>query len=218
MGRVGDILNYKRKRLLGSLCQHDFTFILPQKLNFKYTSNPCVQSRSLSISAEMRSFILPSIISLNDSGLFQFIRYIEAIQKAEMDFAGADVVFGEGDAVTMMTIHKSKGLEFPIVILADCAHQINDQDSKSPVHMDDELGIGLERRDVNTRIKKKTLMMETIRARKKRNLYAEEIRLLYVAMSRAKEKLILTGAMSIPQTKLNLWAFSKAEPDSASIL
>ncbi|MBR3244530.1 MAG: UvrD-helicase domain-containing protein, partial [Parasporobacterium sp.] len=149
-------------------------------------------------------------------GLFNFIRYIDAIQKADQDF-GSGQISGNEDAVTLMTIHKSKGLEFPVVILADCGKTILDQDSASPVYLDDVLGLGIELRDLETRIKRKTLLMETIAIRKKTSLLAEEIRLLYVAMSRAKEKLIITGAKGNLSARRREWENPEFPPDAGSV-
>ena len=153
------------------------------------------------------------------TGLFNFLRYVDAMQKADMDLGSAEGISGAEDAVTMMTIHKSKGLEFPIVILADGGKQISNLESASPIYLDDEIGVGIEYRNTDTRIKKKTLLMETIAAKKKNEIFAEEIRLLYVAMSRAKEKLIITGSSGTMKTHRKLWEgdVPKALPDAGSI-
>lgn len=136
-----------------------------------------------------------------------------------MDLGTAEGISGAEDAVTMMTIHKSKGLEFPIVIIADGGKQISDLESSSPIYLDDEIGVGIEYRNTDTRIKKKTLMMETIAAKKKTELFAEEIRLLYVAMSRAKEKLIITGSSGTMTSHRKVWEgdLPQALPDAGSI-
>lgn len=153
------------------------------------------------------------------TGLFHFLRYIDAVQKADQDFGSGKQSVGE-DAVTMMTIHKSKGLEFPVVILADAGKSILDLDSTSPVYLDDELGIGIERRDLKQRMRKRTLMMELIAMKRKTNMIAEEIRLLYVAMSRAKEKLIITGSKGSLSSRRQFWEGEgiSFEPDAASVL
>lgn len=153
------------------------------------------------------------------TGLFNFLRYLDAMQKADMDLGSAAGITGAEDAVTMMTIHKSKGLEFPIVILADGGKQISDLDSSSPIYLDDSIGVGIEYRDLETRIKKKTLMMEIVGAKKKREIFAEEIRLLYVAMSRAKEKLIITGSSGTMKGRIKEWESEGSQPlpDAGSI-
>lgn len=153
------------------------------------------------------------------TGLFHFLRYIDAVQKADQDFGSGKQSVGE-DAVTMMTIHKSKGLEFPVVILADAGKSILDLDSASPLFLDDELGIGIERRDLEQRTRRRTLMMELIAMKRKTNMIAEEIRLLYVAMSRAKEKLIITGSKGSLSSRRKVWEGEgiSFEPDAASVL
>ncbi len=153
------------------------------------------------------------------TGLFNFLRYLDAMQKADFDMGTAAGITGSEDAVTMMTIHKSKGLEFPIVILADGGKQISDLDSSSPIYLDDTIGVGIEYRDVESRLKKKTLIMETIGAKKKTEIFAEEIRLLYVAMSRAKEKLIITGSSGTMKSRREDWAREGSQPlpDAGSI-
>ncbi|MBR3309344.1 MAG: helicase-exonuclease AddAB subunit AddA [Lachnospiraceae bacterium] len=153
------------------------------------------------------------------TGLFNFLRYLDAMQKGDMDLGTAEGISGAEDAVTMMTIHKSKGLEFPIVIIADGGKQISDLESSSPIYLDDEIGVGIEYRNTDTRIKKKTLMMETIAAKKKTELFAEEIRLLYVAMSRAKEKLVITGSSGTMTSHRKVWEgdLPQALPDAGSI-
>ena len=153
------------------------------------------------------------------AGLFNFLRYLEAMQKADMDFGSSLSVSGTEDAVTMMTIHKSKGLEFPIVILADGGTQISNREIADSIYLDNTIGIGIEYRNVESRIRKKTLLMETIAAKKKTELFAEEIRLLYVAMSRAEEKLIVTGSGGRMQSRRKEWESGAVSvlPDAGSI-
>ncbi len=144
------------------------------------------------------------------TGLFNFIRYIEEIRKADIDFGQAQVVNADLDAVQLMTIHKSKGLEFPVVFLAAAGKQYNDKDTSRPIVLDADLGVGIELRDVEEKTKKRTLLMETIIEKKKRDLYAEEMRLLYVALTRAKEKLFVSGTEGRMQTQITKWDMDKA--------
>ncbi|MCQ2512798.1 MAG: PD-(D/E)XK nuclease family protein, partial [Lachnospiraceae bacterium] len=143
------------------------------------------------------------------TGLFNFIRYIEEIQKVDMDFGQAQVVNADLDAVQLMTIHKSKGLEFPVVFLATAGKQYNDRDNSKPIVFDADLGIGVEIRDVEKKTKRRTLLMETIIEKKKRDLYAEEMRLLYVALTRAKEKLFISGTDGRMQKQIARWELEK---------
>ncbi len=143
------------------------------------------------------------------TGLFNFIRYIEEIQKADMDFGQAQVVNADLDAVQLMTIHKSKGLEFPVVFLAVAGKQYNDRDNSKPIVLDADLGVGVEIRDVEEKTKRRTLLMETMIEKKKRDLYAEEMRLLYVALTRAKEKLFISGTAGKMQKQIDRWEAEK---------
>lgn len=152
------------------------------------------------------------------SGLFHFIRYIEEMQKNEMDFGQAQTPDADQNAVQLMTIHKSKGLEFPVVFLADAGKKYNENDFKEPIILDAELGIGLEYRNIEEKTKRRTILMETIREQKKRDLYAEEMRLLYVALTRAKEKLIITGSKNGQTKRWENWDVMKAEERPVSIL
>ncbi len=129
------------------------------------------------------------------TGLFNFLRYMHEIQKNDIDFGKVNAASGSVKAVTIMTIHKSKGLEFPVVFLANCGKSYNKTDvNSSNIIPDRRLGIGIEYRDVKARLNQKTVLMQTIRRLQKTSLYAEELRLLYVAMTRAVDMLIISGA------------------------
>lgn len=126
-------------------------------------------------------------------GLFHFIRYIEKLQKYDTDY-GEAALSGENDnTVRIMSIHKSKGLEFPIVFLAGLNKQFNRQDSYSKILLHPDMGIAAEYVNVEKRIKAPTLMKKVFRRRLELEDLGEELRVLYVAMTRAKEKLIMTG-------------------------
>ena len=140
------------------------------------------------------------------AGLYNFLRYLDQMQDAEKDFGQAQIFEGEVDAVNMMTIHKSKGLEFPIVFLARTGKENNLKDINNSIVMDRGTGLGIELRDPVERTVTKTLIMETIRAIKKRDLVAEEMRVLYVALTRAKEKLIITGSMNALGGAMTRWS------------
>ena len=152
------------------------------------------------------------------TGLFNFIRYIEEIRNNDLDFGQAQTPGEDLDAVQMMTIHKSKGLEFPVVILAGAGKQYNQQDNREPIVLDADLGIGIEYRNVEEKTKQKTILMETIREKKKRDLFAEELRLLYVALTRAREKLIITGSSHTLGTSRKKWDDALIDPQPASTL
>ncbi|MCD8365502.1 MAG: helicase-exonuclease AddAB subunit AddA [Clostridiales bacterium] len=126
-------------------------------------------------------------------GLFHFIRYIDRLMKYEVDYGEAETVSEQENAVRLMTIHKSKGLEFPVVILAGMGKQFNMQDERDRMIFHPEYGIGLKYFDAESRIKTDTLIRQVFSIETKKENLGEELRILYVALTRAKENLILTG-------------------------
>jgi len=127
------------------------------------------------------------------SGLFHFIRYIDKIQKYEIEFGEAGVMDEQDDVVRIMTIHKSKGLEFPICFVAGCAGAFNMMDAKEAVICDANFGIGLDYVDLTNRVKYKDIRKRFLAKHIIEESLGEELRVLYVALTRAKEKLIMTG-------------------------
>ena len=128
-------------------------------------------------------------------GLFHFIRYIDQLQKYEVDFGEADITGENEDVVRLMTIHKSKGLEFPVVFVAGISKKFNEMDSKDKMAIHPDMGLGLDEVQTEPRMKRKCLIRSEIAERIRRDNLGEELRVLYVAMTRAKEKLILTGTI-----------------------
>ena len=129
------------------------------------------------------------------SGLFNFLRYIERLKKFDEDFAEGAASQDNENLVRIMSIHKSKGLEFPIVILAGAHKSINFMDATAPVLVDQNLGIAVDYVDLERRTKTPTIIKGAMARRIVRESIAEEERLLYVAMTRAREKLIITGVV-----------------------
>lgn len=129
------------------------------------------------------------------SGLFHFIRYMEKLHKYEIDFGEASTAGEQDDTVRIMSIHKSKGLEFPIVIVAGMSKSFNTQDLRSSIVLHSDLGAGPECIDSKLRTKVPTLLKKVIQKKIQIENLGEELRVLYVAMTRAKEKLILSGFM-----------------------
>ena len=128
-------------------------------------------------------------------GLFHFVRYIDQLQKYEVDFGEADIIGENEDVVRLMTIHKSKGLEFPVVFVSGISKQFNDRDSKEKMAIHPDMGLGLDEVSISPRVKRKCLIRSEIAERIRRDNLGEELRVLYVALTRAKEKLILTGTI-----------------------
>ena len=129
-------------------------------------------------------------------GLFHFVRYIERMQKYQMDFGEADISGRSGEAVQIMSIHHSKGLEFPVVFAAGMGKSFNKQDGREKMIFHNRWGVGLDYVDPEARMKRPTLMKQLIRRQNLIDGLGEELRVLYVAMTRAKEKLIMTGMAS----------------------
>ncbi|MBP3677339.1 MAG: helicase-exonuclease AddAB subunit AddA, partial [Agathobacter sp.] len=128
-------------------------------------------------------------------GLFHFVRYIDQLQKYEVDFGEADVTGENEDVVRLMTIHKSKGLEFPVVFVSGISKQFNESDSRDKMAIHPDMGLGLDEVQISPRTKRKCLIRSEIAERIRRDNLGEELRVLYVALTRAKEKLILTGTV-----------------------
>ena len=127
------------------------------------------------------------------SGLFHFIRYIEKVKKQEQDQGEAMVFSEKDDLLRIMSIHHSKGLQFKVVFLSQLHKSFNKMDSKAKMLMDAELGLAADYLDLETRIKYPSLHKIAIKEKGERESLGEELRVLYVAMTRAEEKLILTG-------------------------
>lgn len=138
-------------------------------------------------------------------GLFHFVRYIDELQKYDVDFGEADMVGENEDVVRIMSIHKSKGLEFPIVIVSGMGKNFNKQDTRSKMVLHPELGIGLDYMDGKKRIKSPTIAKKAIAKQINLENLGEELRVLYVALTRAKEKLILIGTLKDAPEKLEFF-------------
>ena len=128
-------------------------------------------------------------------GLYNFIRYIDLMKKAETDDDEAEAPGEMMDTVRIMSIHKSKGLEFPVVIVAREGSEFNLQDSRSTVICDHRAGIGIKHINTRKRIKYDNLMYRYVADSIIDQSVAEEMRIQYVAMTRAKEKLIIMATL-----------------------
>ena len=129
-------------------------------------------------------------------GLFNFVRYIENLQKYQIDFGEADITASQENTVKIMSIHKSKGLEFPIVFVSGLGKLFNQQDARASLVIHPDLGIGADWIDTKRRTKAPTLLKKAVQRQIQLENLGEELRVLYVALTRAKEKLYLTGAVS----------------------
>ena len=128
------------------------------------------------------------------SGLFSFIRYLDQLKAHDLDYgeAGSEQAV---NAVHIMSIHQSKGLEFPVVIIGNLGKSFNEQDSRARLIIHSDYGVGLRYVDLENRVKYPSLYEAFIKLKMNEEMVAEELRLLYVAMTRAKDKLIMAGTV-----------------------
>jgi len=152
-------------------------------------------------------FLIEKAISFEKTsykGVFHFLRYLDQIQSQEIDFGEANVTAENADVVRIMTIHKSKGLEFPVVFAAGMGEKL----SKIPPPMMEvhhQYGIAIDSIDTEKRIRAATIHKKMISRETKVDLYGEEIRALYVAFTRAKEKLFITGTVKDADRAMDRW-------------
>ena len=138
-------------------------------------------------------------------GLFRFTTLLRGMAGRGEDWQTVHARAG-GGAVRILSIHKSKGLEFPVVVLADCAKPFNEQDLRAPVLVHPELGLGPKCRDLARGVQYPTVQRQAVAVRARREAVSEELRVLYVALTRAKEKLIITAASARLAPELQKWA------------
>ncbi|WP_070119879.1 helicase-exonuclease AddAB subunit AddA [Bacillus marinisedimentorum] len=138
-------------------------------------------------------------------GLFRFLRFIERMQERGDDLGAARALGEQEDVVRIMTIHKSKGLEFPVVFTAGLARQFNMMDLHQKVLLHKELGFGSRLINPELRISYPTLPLIAIKRRARMELAAEEMRVLYVALTRARDKLYLIGSVKDRSKMVDSW-------------
>lgn len=135
-------------------------------------------------------------------GLFHFVRYIEQLKKYDVDYGEANIADEQADTVRIMSIHKSKGLEFPIVFVAGMSRRFNTQDGRGSILVHPDLGIGLDSVDLKKRMKTPSFLKKVMQKEILNENLGEELRVLYVALTRAKEKLIMTGTQKDFERKI----------------
>ena len=146
------------------------------------------------------------------TGLFQFLRYIDGLIREDIDFGEANTLDENADVVRIMTIHKSKGLEFPVCIVAGLCRRFpfRRNESSGLMLFDGDWGVGIKSYDPDSRVRTTTLRREEIADKICRDSMGEELRVLYVALTRAKEKLIMVGSQKGLYKKLENWEKSMA--------
>lgn len=185
---------------------HELIWIILEETNYArfVAAMPAGEQRKANLDMLMEKAIV--FESTSYKGLFNFIRYIENLQKYDVDFGEAEIVNETDDTVRILSIHKSKGLEFPVVFVSGMGKTFNNQDARAKLIMHPDLGIGADYVDYELRVKAPTLIKKAIQKQIQMENLAEELRVLYVALTRAKEKLILTGAISKLESKIINWS------------
>ena len=175
-----DILNYFGKMPGGAVRQANLRLLLEKAIQYESTSF---------------------------SGLFHFVRYVEWLQSNAEDESAAMVSSlaseEDGGVVRVMTIHQSKGLEFPVVFVSQLGRKFNTADERENVILHPKLGLGAMYTDLKLRTRSNTVARLALSLLRKQENLEEELRVLYVAVTRAKEKLILTGVKQQGQSFLN---------------
>lgn len=143
-------------------------------------------------------------------GLFNFINFINKLRNSSGDMGSAKVLGENEDVVRIMSIHKSKGLEFPVVFTSGFGKQFNLMDLNKSILYHDDLGFGPDYVDLEKRISYSTLAKEAIKKKILFETLSEEMRILYVAFTRAKEKLIITGATRDLEKSISKWTSAAA--------
>ncbi|MFC6207084.1 helicase-exonuclease AddAB subunit AddA [Levilactobacillus tongjiangensis] len=144
--------------------------------------------------------------------LFQFVRFVEKLQERDADLAGAPVQSAE-DAVSVMTIHGSKGLEFPVVFIMDASRQFNRQDQQGNYVMGGKSGIGIDYLNPESRIKAPSLQKLVTAQAISRASLAEEMRKLYVALTRAESRIYIVGSHKSEAEAISAWEQAYQSPD-----
>lgn len=203
-GIVTDALREKCREFLEFLGRfREYAVYLPihnlierflEETGYLYTVSALPGGNQRRINVEMLLARAESFEQTSYFGLFHFIRYIEQLEKYNVDYGEGGTMDENADVVRIMSIHKSKGLEFPVCFVAGLSKRFNRQDAAQPVIMDMDLGLAVDFVDPDARTKWTTLKKNVMARKLLTDSMGEELRVLYVAMTRAKEKLILTAA------------------------
>ncbi|WP_200801520.1 3'-5' exonuclease, partial [Clostridioides difficile] len=139
-------------------------------------------------------------------GIFNFVNFIEKLKKSSSDMGSAKTLGENANVVRIMSIHKSKGLEFPVVICSAMGKNFNTQDFKKSILYHHNLGYGPQFVDYERRISFPSIAKEALKSKINIENLSEEMRVLYVAFTRAKEKLIITGSTRNIQDSIKRWS------------
>ncbi len=166
--------------------------------------------------ANVRAFIDKAVIFQESrlKGLYGFINYIEALENRKVPMGQASLINENDDVVRIMTIHKSKGLEFPMVIVAGMGKRFNTASGRKQIFVHKDVGIGLRYVNREKKYYKKTILQNIVKLVQRREEMEEEVRILYVALTRAKDKLVMIGTVKDFQTYQEKMANVRATPDN----
>lgn len=199
-----DFLEEKRK-LVSELPIHQLIELLLRDTG--YLSYVSAMPRGANRRANLQKLMDEAVAYESSSyqGLFHFVNYIEQLKKYDVEMGEAVLIGENDDAVSIMSIHKSKGLEFPVVILAGTGRQFNDMDTRGSMILHSTMGMGLDLIDALHQTRETTLYKKAVARAMKWDMYGEEMRILYVAMTRAKEKMVVLGVLPGMEEKLEKW-------------
>lgn len=138
-------------------------------------------------------------------GLFRFLRFIDRMRERGDDLGTARSLSEKENVVRLMTVHKSKGLEFPVVFFAGTGRSFNEMDFRKSYMFDQDYGLAVKAVNPETRVEYTSLPFLAVKERKQLQMKAEEMRVLYVAMTRAKERLYLTASVKDPESLFERW-------------
>jgi len=187
------------KRILDDTGYHDFLITLPNGIQR--------QANLRQLCAEAVEFEKSSL-----KGLFQFISFLNKLKVGSGDIGNAKILGENDDVVRIMSVHKSKGLEFPVCIISGCGKQFNKKDLSDSFIYHNTLGFGPDMVDCSTRLSWPSVAKNSLKSKLLAESISEEMRLLYVAMTRASEKLILTGKVKNISKKMPKWKLKAMHP------
>ena len=199
---VADIEQFRkkaRKMDIGHFVNH----VIDETGYMYYTS----AGKGGKLAADNLNLFLELAYKQGEMSFYAFIRYIEKIMNRKVEFGEAKTGTSQ-DTVKIMSIHKSKGLEFPLVFIMGLGKRLNKRDATKDILIDKVYGFGPRRIDLKNRMKYNTLAHVALKNKILKESIEEEVRVLYVAMTRAREKLVLVGSAAGIENKLKKWATS----------
>ena len=181
---------------------HELLWRILEETGYRYLAAAMPGGEQRSANIDMLLEKAKAFEGTSYKGLFNFVRYIEQLKRYDVDYGEANIADEQADTVRLMSIHKSKGLEFPIVFVAGMNKKFNKLDVTREIVVHPELGIGVDCIDLKKRTKAPTFLKKAIQREVHLENLGEELRILYVAMTRAKEKLLLVGSLGDVEKKM----------------